>query len=106
MQLGVGEAAAAQLGGGAGGGDAAGDPAGRKVIAERGEARHVLAHGQHPGDAVASLREIGKRLQVFGDVDQTAAVHPGIVGNPPAAQGLDQPEVAAGLLQRRRRKGG
>ena len=55
VELGVGHAAAAELGRGAGRGHAARHPAGGQVMAERHEPGDVLAHGQHPGYAVAGF---------------------------------------------------
>ena len=83
VQLRVGHAAAAELRRGAGRRDAARDAPGRVPVTERRESSDVLAHRQHPRDAVARLREIVVRLEVLRDVDDPAAVHPGKEGDAP-----------------------
>jgi hypothetical protein len=99
VQLGVGDAARSELGGGAGGRQAAGDLARREVVAERDKARHVLPHRLHARRAVADLLEPEQRLEMLGDVDEAAAVYAGEEGDPPLPQRVDQREVSTGLLK-------
>src|SRR5256885_11740589 len=59
--------AAAQLRRGAGGGDASCDPTRGEPVAERDEARHVLAHREHARVGIGRVRELVVRLEVLGD---------------------------------------
>ena len=100
VQLGVGDAARPELGGGASGGQTAGNPAGSEVVAERHEARHVFAHRLHARDPVARVPQAEERLEVLGHVDEPATVDAREEGHAPLAQGVDEREVAAGPVQR------
>ena len=105
VELGVGQAARAELGRRPRGGDAAGDSSRRQVVAERGKARDVLTHGQHPRPAVGRLVEIGEWFEVLGHVDQPTTIYTRVGRDSPAPQGFDQPVIAAASFEGRSRRG-
>src|SRR5450759_2681013 len=100
MQLGVCDAARAELGGRAGGGQAARHTARRKVVPEGNKSSDVLAHRLHARRPIADLLEAEERLEVLGHVDQTTTVYAREECDPPFAQRVDEREVPTDLLER------
>jgi hypothetical protein len=97
VQLRVGHPAAAELRRGARRRDTARDAARRVPVAERREARDVLAHRQHPGDAIARLGELRVWLEVLRDMHDATAVHAREEGDAPRPQDVDEHLVPRGL---------
>ena len=65
-------------------------------MADRREARDVLAHREHAHDAVIGvLRWIEERLHVLGDVHDATAVDAGDERDTPRAQDVDERGIPA-----------